>query len=101
MDTSKRIVLAIVLALAVIFGMQYIFPAKPQPKPAAGADSTAVHNPAESAAKKTAALAVDSTRAAAATPAVTAAPVPSVAAETTIVAPVAARRDSGATFELS
>ena len=101
MDTSKRIVLAIVLALAVIFGMQYIFPAKPQPKPVGGADSTAVHNPAESAAKKTAALAVDSTKAAAATPAVTAAPVPSIAAETTMVAPVAARRDSGATFELS
>lgn len=101
MDTSKRIVLAIVLALAVIFGMQYIFPAKPQPKPVGGADSTAVHNPAESAAKRTAALAVDSTKAAAATPAVTAAPVPSIAAETTIVAPVAARRDSGATFELS
>ena len=105
MDTSKRIVLAIVLALAVIFGMQFLFPQKPQPKPVSSADSAAVHNSAESAKASagTSAVASTGTAAAVAAPSATAAPAPApaIAAETTIVAPVAARRDSGATFELS
>ena len=105
MDTSKRIVLAIVLALAVIFGMQFLFPQKPQPKPVSSADSAAVHKSAESAKASagTSAVASTGTAAAVAAPSATAAPAPApaIAAETTIVAPVAARRDSGATFELS
>jgi YidC/Oxa1 family membrane protein insertase len=105
MDTSKRIVLAIALAIAVIFGMQFLFPQKPQPKPVSSADSAAVHKSAESAKASagTSAVASTGTAAAVAAPSATAAPAPApaIAAETTIVAPVAARRDSGATFELS
>ncbi len=101
MDTSKRIVLALALCVAVIFGMQYIFPAKPQPKSVAGADSAAVHSPTESTARKAATRAGDSAKTVAAAPTTSVATAPVVAAETTIVAPVAARRDSGATFEMS
>jgi len=94
MDTSKRIILAIVLALAVIFGMQFLFPQKPQPKPVSSADSAKANAKAPVA---------DSTKAAPApaASAVAAAPAPVVAAETTVVAPTAAKRDSGATFEMS
>ena len=101
MDTSKRIVLAIVLALAVIFGMQFLFPQKPQPKPASSADSAAVHNPAGTAKAGAETSRVDSTKVAPAISGAAAASVPAAVAETTIVAPVAARRDSGATFEMS
>src|SRR6185312_12789465 len=101
MDTSKRIVLAIVLALAVIFGMQFLFPQKPQPKPASSADSATVHNPAGTAKASAETSRVDSTKAAAAISRAAAASVPAAVAETTIVAPVSARRDSGATFEMS
>ncbi|HEU5402764.1 MAG TPA: membrane protein insertase YidC, partial [Terriglobales bacterium] len=101
MDTSKRIVLAIVLALAVIFGMQFLFPQKPQPKPASSADSAAVHKPAGIAKAGAETSRVDSTKAAPAISGAAAASVPAAVAETTIVAPAAARRDSGATFEMS
>ena len=101
MDTSKRIGLAIVLALAVIFGMQFLFPQKPQPKPVSKADSATVHSPAESAATKAVAPAVDSVKTAVSAATASAAAAPVVAAETTSVAPRAARRDSGATFEMT
>lgn len=102
MDTSKRIVIAIVLALGVIFGMQYLFPQKPQPKPVGSADSAAVHNPVESAKTAATQAKIDSSSMSVAVPA-TSSPgsVLAVVAETTIVSPVVARRDSGATFEFS
>jgi YidC/Oxa1 family membrane protein insertase len=101
MDSSRRWAVAITLALLVFFGIQFLFPQKPQPKPVPGrADSAAVHG-AGSTARDSAATAVDSSHpaAAAATPTVNS--LPPIAAETTIVAPAAAHRDSGATFELS
>ena len=97
---SRRLVIAVTLALVVFFGMQFLFPQKPEPKRLPGADSTVVHGALlKSAAPNTAATTPDSTRTAATVASATSAP--SVAAETAIVAPVAARRDSGATFELS
>ena len=106
---SRRLIIAVTLSIVVFFGIQFLFPQKQQPNKVPGADSTAVHGtvagapgaPAvagsAAAAGSTASGAVtsasDSTRAAA--------PAASVLAETTVVAPVAARRDSGATFEMS
>ncbi len=103
MDSGKRWVIAIALCVVVIFGMQFLFPQKPQPKKVAGADSTQVLDSSAATKSKVAA----GTTAAAATNSATVAPastrataaMPTVAAETTEVAPVAARRDSGATFE--
>lgn len=106
MDSGKRWVIAIALCVVVIFGMQFLFPQKPQPKKIAGADSTQVHD--SSAAAKAGVTAGTAATAGAPTanvgtapanPSVTATTTPTVAAETTEVAPVAARRDSGATFE--
>lgn len=118
MDSSKRWIIAIALCVAVIFGMQFLFPAKQQPKPkgASGTDSVLVHG--SSAGAKTASGAssgavtsgatsgVTSTAIAAPQPgspvirATTATPGVAVVAETTTVEPAPARRDSGATFEL-
>jgi YidC/Oxa1 family membrane protein insertase len=94
---SRRVIIAITLCLVVFFGMQFLFPQKPQPDKVIGkADSTAVHGTVATSAEPAAARATaDSAKATVALPA------PSLIAETTIVAPVAARRDSGATFELS
>ena len=98
---SRRVVIAIALSVAVLFGMQYLFPTQPEPKKVgAVADSVAMHRAATRKAESTAVVA-DSNRIAAAAVPTASTLRPSVAAETTTVAPVAARRDSGATFELS
>lgn len=110
---SKRLFIAITLCLVVFFGMQFLFPQKPQPNTiSGGADSTAAHRvgaktaagSASAVAASGSARATDSAKAASAAtrvgatvPTLTAA----VAPETVTVAPVAARSDSGATFELS
>lgn len=104
MDSSKRWVFAIALCIVVIFGMQFLFPQKPQPKKITSADSTQVHDSSAGISSTKTATGVTTPTATAAvsrlnTPATAA--VAAVAAETTEVAPVAARRDSGATFELS
>lgn len=98
---SRRVALALTLALVVFFGMQYLFPQKAQPiKLPGAADSTAVHGAgAKSTAPNEVAASPDSTKPGSA--AVTVASSQSVVAETTTVAPVAARSDSGATFELT
>ena len=102
MDSSKRWTIAIALAITVIFGMQFLFPQKPQLKPANSADSTAVHDSTGSANASATTSATGSTKVVAPTPTATpATPVPTIAAEMTIVGPPPARRDSGATFELS
>lgn len=114
---SRRLFIAIALSVAVFLGIQFLFPQKSQP-PIPGADSTAVHSPAPGSSAKSAATAAtpagtamaagvkappsaaaataaqDSTKGRAPT-------VSSVVAETTIVGPTAARKDSGATFEMS
>jgi len=94
---SRRLIIAIALSVAVLFGMQFVFPAKPQPKAAVVTD-TARTAAVKSDAQATATLKPDSSGIVAT--AVTAPPATTVA-ETTTVAPVAARRDSGATFEFS
>jgi YidC/Oxa1 family membrane protein insertase len=104
MDSSKRWVFAIALCIVVIFGMQFLFPQKPQPKKIAGADSTQVHDSSAGISSAKAATGATTLTATATgsrpiTPATVAAT--AIVAETTEVAPVAARRDSGATFELS
>ena len=102
---SRRLTIAIALSVAVFFGMQFLFPTKPQPKKApVGLDSTAVHGAAPKSAEPSvnaATAASNKITAAATTATVTNALIPAVTAETTTIAPVAARRDSGATFELS
>jgi YidC/Oxa1 family membrane protein insertase len=113
---SRRVVIAIALSVAVLFGMQFLFPPKPEPKRApVAADSVAAHRIAAARAESAAGVVLaDSSRVAGATaagaapnaPTVNAAvpmppAAPAVAVETTVVAPVAAKRDSGATFELS
>jgi YidC/Oxa1 family membrane protein insertase len=104
---SRRLFIAIALALVVFLGMQFLFPQKPQPnKIPGGADSTAMHNAASKNASAstsvnrpaggaTAAAVADSTNAGS-----TAAKA-ALVAETAIVAPAPAHSDSGATFELS
>jgi YidC/Oxa1 family membrane protein insertase len=100
---SRRVVIAIALSVAVLFGMQFLFPTQPEPKKApAVADSVAMHRAAARKGESTAtAVTADSNRVAAAVAPAANTLRPAVAAETTTVAPVAARRDSGATFELS
>ena len=111
---SRRVVLALTLSLVVFFGIQFLFPQKPQDKkPAGAADSSLVHavagkKPAPSTVTPGSApgSAPGSTATIAAAPgtgttASSAAQIPAVAAETSIVEPVAAKRDSGATFQLS
>ncbi len=102
---SRRVFLAIALSIAVLFGMQFLFPQKAQPvKLPSTADSTAVHGlAAKSAATDAAAASLDTARlnGAAIAASSVGSPVQTVIAETTTVAPVAARSDSGATFEFS
>ena len=105
---SRRVVLAIALCVAVFLGMQFLFPQKQQPSKILGkSDSTAIHGAvARGTTSNTVAAAsgLDSTRTST-TPNATVGPVapsiPSIAAETMTVAPVAAKRDSGADFQLS
>ena len=115
---SRRFIIAVVLSVAVIFGMQFLFPKMSPTGQQKGADSTAV---ASNAAANTAAKAgpagsttatkptVDSAAhptpaapaAAIASPSDSAAHVatlPATAAETTVVV---TRQDSGATFKMS
>ncbi len=106
---SKRIALALTLCIIVFFGIQYLFPQKAQPiKLPSAADSTVVHEgAAKSAASNTATASLDSTGPNGATigvsPAASAAAssAQTAVAETTTVAPITARSDSGATFEFS
>jgi len=104
---SRRVVLAIALCIAVFLGMQFLFPQKDQPNKVPGrADSTAVQGAINKGATSSAgAGALDSTKAAVVSGTVAPAPsvpaAPAVAAETTIVTPAAAKRDSGANFEFS
>ncbi len=107
---SRRLFIAITLALVIFFGFQFLFPPKPQPNAVPGADSTAVQ---QSAAPGTAGTSVKAgavpgstavTGKSVLSPADTArsgASVPAVVAQTTVVAPAATRSDSGATFEMS
>jgi YidC/Oxa1 family membrane protein insertase len=102
---SRRVFLALALSLVVFFGIQFLFPQKPEPKKLlGGADSTAVHGAIAGGSASTAPESV-SASVPVSTPtipgAVSLAQVPAIAAETSIVEPVAARRDSGATFQLS
>ncbi len=108
---SRRVVLAVALCIAVFLGMQFLFPQKQQPNKVPGkADSTAVHGIAVNGTTSTAATAIgpakdsakDSVKATVASEAAKPVPaIPLVAAETLTVAPIAARRDSGADFQLS
>jgi YidC/Oxa1 family membrane protein insertase len=99
---SRRLTIAIALCVAVIFGMQFVFPQKPQPTKPPVADSALVHGAKTPLTDSTVAAPAGSAKAGtiSATSA-TSIPLSAAAAETTIVDPVAARRDSGATFELS
>ena len=106
---SRRVVLALTLSLIVFFGIQFLFPQKPQvKKPVSGADSSLVHaaagkQPASVAATSAmpGSTATVSAAAGAGSAPSSTAQTPAIAAETSIVEPVAAKRDSGATFQLS
>lgn len=107
---SRRIVLALALAIAVFVGMQFLFPQKPEQNKLPGnADTTAIHKAVAEGSTGTATVAgQDSARPVIASggavqPATASLPaaVSAIAAETLTVAPAAAKRDSGADFHFS
>ena len=100
---SRRFIYAILLSVAVIFVVQFLFPgAKPTPKTKADSAAVAARAGQPAAAQSAPAAAVPTTKPAAAVAATdtTAQPAatPAVAAETTTVA---VRQDSGATFHMT
>jgi YidC/Oxa1 family membrane protein insertase len=100
---SRRFIYAILLSVAVIFVVQFLFPgAKPTPKTKADSAAVATRTgqpaPAQSAPAATTPTTAPSAAARAADTTAPAAPAPAVAAETTTVA---VRQDSGATFHMT
>ena len=110
---SRRFFIAAALAIAVFLGMQFLFPQNPEQKKLPGkADSTAVHKTVAAGSTGTATVSAQDSAGMAVAPSTvqpTALPLPTtrsaalpvVAAETLTVAPVAAKRDSGADFHFS
>jgi len=110
---SRRFFIAAALAIAVFLGMQFLFPQNSEQKKLPGkADSTAVHKTVAAGSTGTATVSAQDSAGMAVAPSTvqpTALPLPTtrsaalpvVAAETLTVAPVAAKRDSGADFHFS
>jgi len=110
---SRRFFIAAALAIAVFLGMQFLFPQNPEQKKLPGkADSTAVHKTVAAGSTGTATVSAQDSAGMAVAPSTVqptasslpttrSATLPVVAAETLTVAPVAAKRDSGADFHFS
>jgi len=110
---SRRFFIAAALAIAVFLGMQFLFPQNPEQKKLPGkADSTAVHKTVAAGSTGTATVSAQDSAGmvvapstvqptASSLPTTRSATLPVVAAETLTVAPVAAKRDSGADFHFS